>query len=99
YNQRMSGLRVGLSTMLLLASLRVAGAQTAASLGLLNGKIWTVNDRQPRAEGVGCLGSRIVAVGSNGEIRKWIGAGTEAIDLGGKLVLPGFEDAHVAFFR
>ena len=84
--------------MLLLASLRVAGAQPAASLVLLNGKIWTVNDRQPRAEAVACLGSRIVAVGSNGEIRKWIGAGTEAIDLGGKLVLPGFNDAHVHFF-
>jgi len=84
--------------MLLLAGLRVAAAQPAASLVLLNGKIWTVNDAQPRAQAVACLGSRIVAVGSNGEIRKWIGAGTEAIDLGGKLVLPGFNDAHVHFF-
>jgi predicted amidohydrolase YtcJ len=47
---------------------------------------------------VACLGSRIVAVGSNDEIRKWIGAATEVIDLGGKLVLPGFNDAHVHFF-
>lgn len=84
--------------MLLCASLRLAGAQPSASLVLLNGRIWTVNDRQPRAEAVACLGSRIVAVGSNGEIRKWIGAGTEVIDLGGKLVLPGFNDAHVHFF-
>jgi len=94
----MQGLRVGLSTMLLMAGLGIADAQPSASLVLLNGKIWTVNDRQPRAEAVACLGSRIVAVGSNGEIRKWIGAGTEAIDLGGKLVLPGFNDAHVHFF-
>jgi predicted amidohydrolase YtcJ len=84
--------------MILMASLSVAGAQPAASLVLLNGKIWTVNDRQPRAEAVACLGSRIVAVGSNGEIRKWVAAGTEVIDLGGKLVLPGFNDAHVHFF-
>jgi len=94
----MSGLRVGLSTMLLMAGLRMAGAQPSASLVLLNGKIWTVNDRQPPAEAVACLGSRIVAVGSSGEIRKWIGAGTEVIDLDGKLVLPGFNDAHVHFF-
>ena len=84
--------------MILLASLGVASAQPAASLVLLNGKIWTVNEAQPRAEAVACLGSRIVAVGSNGEIRKWIGAGTEVIDVGGKLVLPGFNDAHVHFF-
>jgi hypothetical protein len=94
----MSGLRVGFSTMLLLASFRIAGAQPAASLVLLNGKIWTVNEAQPRAEAVACLGNRIVAVGSNGEIRKWIGPGTETIDLGGKLVVPGFNDAHVHFF-
>jgi predicted amidohydrolase YtcJ len=84
--------------MLLLAGFHMASAQPSASLVLLNGKIWTVNDRQPRAEAVACLGSRIVAVGSNGEIRKWIGAGTEVVDLGGKLVLPGFNDAHVHFF-
>jgi predicted amidohydrolase YtcJ len=94
----MSGLRVGLSTMLLMACLRAASAQPAASLVLLNGKIWTANDAQPRAEAVACLGSRIAAVGSNAEIRRWVGAGTETIDVGGKLVLPGFNDAHVHFF-
>jgi predicted amidohydrolase YtcJ len=91
-------LRVGLSIMLLFAGLQIVSAQPAASLVLVNGKIWTVNEAQPRAEAVACLGSRIVAVGSNGDIRKWIGAGTQVIDLGGKLVLPGFNDAHVHFF-
>jgi predicted amidohydrolase YtcJ len=84
--------------MLALASLSVGAAQPSASLVLLNGKIWTVNEAQSRAEAVACLGSRIVAVGSSGEIRKWIGASTEVIDVGGKLVLPGFNDAHVHFF-
>src|SRR5580658_1770246 len=93
----MCGSRVGFLAALW-ASLGVAGAQPAASLVLLNGKIWTVNEAQPRAEAVACLGSRIVAVGPNGEIRKWIGAGTEVIDLGGKLLLPAFNDAHVHFF-
>jgi len=84
--------------MLLFASLGSASAQPAASLVLLNGKVWTVNEAQPRAEAVACLGGRIVAVGSNDEIRKWVGSATEVIDLGGKLVLPGFNDAHVHFF-
>jgi len=81
--------------MFLLATIHAAGAQPAASLVLVNGKIWTVNEKQPRAEAVACLGNRIVAVGSNSEIRKWIGPGTQVIDAGGKLVLPGFNDAHV----
>jgi predicted amidohydrolase YtcJ len=84
--------------MLLMAGVGIMRAQPSASLVLLNGRIWTVNEAQPRAEAVACLGSRIVAVGSSGEIRQWVGAGTEVIDLHGKLVLPGFNDAHVHFF-
>jgi hypothetical protein len=87
-----------LSAVLLFAGMSIANAQPAASLVVLNGKIWTVNQAQPRAEAVACLGSRIVAVGSNGEIRKWIGPATQVIDASGKLVLPGFNDAHVHFF-
>lgn len=93
----MRKLRVGLS-MILFAGLNIAGAQPAASLVLVNGNVWTMNDRQPRAEAVACVGSRIVAAGSNGDIRKWIGPATEVIDLQGKLLLPGFNDAHVHFF-
>jgi len=93
----MSEIRL-LSAVVLFASLSIANAQPAASLVLFNGKIWTVNAAQPRAEAVACLGSRIVAVGSNAEIRKWVSPGTETIDLGGNLVLPGFNDAHVHFF-
>ncbi len=83
--------------MLLSAGIHVAGAQPEASLALVNGKIWTGAEAQPRAEAVACLGSRIAAVGSNQEIRKWIGPHTRVIDLAGRLALPGFNDAHVHF--
>jgi len=83
--------------LLPMAGMHIADAQPAASLALVNGKIWTVNEAQPRAEAVACVGSRIVAVGSNADIRKWTGPGTAVIDLGGKLVVPGFNDAHVHF--
>ena len=83
--------------MFLSAWIGVAHAQPAASLVLLNAKVWTVNEKQPRAEAVACIGARIVAVGSNAEIRKWIGPATQVIDAGGKLVLPGFNDSHVHF--
>ena len=83
---------------LLLATFQAAGAQPSADLVLLNGKFWTVNDAQPRAQAVACIGNRIAAVGSNDEIRKWIGPATQVMDLAGKLALPGFNDAHVHFY-
>ncbi len=72
-------------------------AQAPADLVLVNGKIWTVDDKRPEVEAVAVLGNRIAAVGSTEEIRKWIGANTKVIDLQGKRVTPGFNDSHVHF--
>jgi predicted amidohydrolase YtcJ len=73
------------------------GAQSHADLIILNGKIWTVNPKQPEAEAVACIGNRIVAVGTTSEIKAWAGRSTRVIDLAGKRVVPGFNDAHVHF--
>jgi predicted amidohydrolase YtcJ len=81
-----------------LALSMLVGVQPAADLVLLNGKIWTVNRTQPEVEAMACLGNRIIGVGSNQEIRKWIGPKTRVIDLQGKRAVPGFNDAHVHFF-
>jgi hypothetical protein len=77
----------------------VCAAQTkpAADLIITNGKIWTVDKSLPTAEAVAVVGDRIVAVGSAMEIEVWRGPQTKVIDAGGKLVLPGFNDAHVHF--
>lgn len=83
--------------MILFASLQQAAAEPAADLVLINGKIWTVNEAQPQAEAVACLGGRIMAVGSTAEMRAWIGRGARVIDLKGRRVLPGFNDAHLHF--
>lgn len=69
----------------------------AADLVLLNGKIWTVDRARPEAQAVAVWRGRILAVGSNDEIRRLIGDSTQVIDLGGKLVLPGFIDNHTHF--
>lgn len=74
-------------------------SQVNADLVLLNGKIWTVNDRQPEAEAVAILGHRIIAVGASKDLRKLIGPQTRVIDLQGRRVVPGFNDAHVHFFN
>src|SRR5215510_13189711 len=72
-------------------------AQAPADLVLVNGKIRTVNDKQPEVEAVAVLGNRIAAVGSTEEIRKWVGENTKVIDLQGKRVTPGFNDSHAHF--
>ena len=74
----------------------IASAQEA-NLILVNGKVWTENPAQPTAQAVALDGSRILAVGDNAAIRKLAGPDTRVIDLGGRLLLPGFNDAHVHF--
>ena len=81
----------------LLAS--TAMAQPEATLILTNGKIWTGNAAQPLAEAVACLDGRIVAVGTSADVRRWAGAHTRIVDLGGKLAVPGFNDAHTHFYQ
>jgi len=71
--------------------------QQKADIIFVNGSVWTVNSIKPRAEAVAVLGDRILSVGSNAEIRKLSGPATRAIDLKGRLVVPGFIDNHTHF--
>jgi predicted amidohydrolase YtcJ len=68
-----------------------------ATLIIVNARVRTMDTTKPTSEAVAIYGNRILAVGSNSEIRKLAGLGTEVIDARGKLVLPGFNDAHVHF--
>jgi predicted amidohydrolase YtcJ len=74
-----------------------AQSRPAADLMIRNAKVWTVDKDQPTAQAVAILGDRIVAVGSNADIEVWHGGHTRVIDAAGKLLLPGFNDAHVHF--
>src|ERR1041384_5441082 len=75
----------------------VAQAKPSADLIITNAKIWTVDKTRPHAEAMAVLGDRIVAVGSSGEVDAWHGPQTKVLDAQGKLLLPGFNDAHVHF--
>jgi predicted amidohydrolase YtcJ len=65
----------------------------SATLLLVNGIVYTVNEQQPLAEAVAIRDDRIVAVGTNEEIRSTYSA-VKILDLQGKPVYPGFTDAH-----
>ena len=94
---RVSGKFATLILICLLGSKLVAQSKPAADLIITNAKVWTVDRVHPSAQAVAVLGDRIVAVGSNADVDVWRGHDTKVIDAGGKLLLPGFNDAHVHF--
>lgn len=91
--------RVFISAGLLLFEAASLSSQQSpsADLVVLHARVWTVDTAHPQAEALAVHGSRIIAVGSDADIAKWIGPGTKQIDAQGKSVLPGFIDAHVHF--
>jgi len=66
----------------------------APDIIFLNGDIYT-QATSVRAQAMAVRDGRIVAVGSNDDIRKLKGPHTQVVDLGGHFVMPGFNDAHV----
>jgi predicted amidohydrolase YtcJ len=80
-----------------LAGTVLAQSKPTADLIITNAKVWTVDKADPEAQSVAILADRIVAVGSNANIEVLRGPATKEIDADGKLLLPGFNDAHVHF--
>ncbi|NOY58292.1 MAG: amidohydrolase, partial [Calditrichaeota bacterium] len=71
--------------------------QKRADIAIINAKVWTVDKSNPLAEAVAIEGNKIAAVGRQEDIEPFIGKDTEVINAQGKLVLPGFNDAHLHF--
>jgi predicted amidohydrolase YtcJ len=90
-------IRFAILAILVIGCAAVAEDKPAADLIVTNAKLYTVDKSHPRAEAVAVIGTRIVAVGTAAEIDAWRGPGTKVIDARGRLVLPGFNDAHVHF--
>lgn len=64
---------------------------------LVNGRIYTMDARHPRASALAIAGERILAVGTEADLRDLLAGGGEVLDLGGRCVLPGLADSHVHF--
>lgn len=59
--------------------------------------IYTMDSARPRVEAVGVFGDRIVATGGVGEVAAALPAGARRIELGSRMLLPGFTDSHIHF--
>ena len=69
-----------------------------ADIVIINGKVLTIDKENPIAEAIAMKGEKVIAVGTTSSINSLIEKGkTEVIDAHGRLVLPGFNDAHVHF--
>jgi predicted amidohydrolase YtcJ len=67
-----------------------------ADLLLRNGNVYTLADKQPKAEAIAVKADRIVFAGSNGGAKKFHAA--KIVDLHGSTVVPGFTDSHCHIF-
>lgn len=74
------------------------GQAPAPDLILVNGKIFTSNTRQPYVQALAIQGERILAVGTTEQIKRLAGKPAKIVDLGGRTVIPGINDAHKHLF-
>ena len=93
----MKALIISLSTAIMILS--SSGIQKEkADMVIINAKVFTIDKDNPSAQAVAIRGEIIIAVGTTSEISSLIEKGsTKVIDAGGRLVIPGFNDAHVHF--
>ncbi|MBT2442005.1 amidohydrolase [Streptomyces sp. ISL-36] len=67
---------------------------TSADLLFTNGPVFTADPARTRATSLAVVGERIAAVGHD-EVRELVGPRTEVVDLAGRMLIPGFQDAHI----
>src|SRR5688500_1966230 len=76
-----------------------AGQGLTADLVVTNANVHTMGPAKKSARSIAVLGNKIIAVGSERDTSPLIGRRTRVIDAKGKLVIPGFNDAHVHFLE
>jgi predicted amidohydrolase YtcJ len=73
----------------------MALAATPADTVLRNGYVYTVDGQNSVQQAIAISGGKIVYVGSDAGVDGYIGKQTQLIDLAGRMLMPGFVDAHM----
>lgn len=74
-----------------------AGRANAADMVLVGGRVFLADQAGTVAQAVAIRDGRVLAVGTDDQVRAYAGAETQVVDLQGRLVTPGFNDAHIHF--
>lgn len=90
---------ITLAAICLNSSVVIFGQNGAADLVVTNANIRTMDSKRTVARAMAMIGRKIKAVGSEADVKPWIGPKTKVIDAGGKTIIPGFNDAHVHFME
>jgi predicted amidohydrolase YtcJ len=90
-----AALRLALYLALALTAAARAADPAPATMVLRNANIHAMDAARHEYSAIAWRGNEIVAVGGDADVKPWIGRATRVVDLQGKLVLPGFIDAHV----
>lgn len=90
-----SSIAGGAALLAVIASAQVPSGR--ADRVFVNGKIWTADESRPIAQALAISGDRLLVVGSDADARALAGPDAAVIDLGGRLVVPGFQDSHLHF--
>ncbi len=72
-----------------------SGAARSADVAFVGGDVYQVNAARSWAQAVAISGDTIVAVGSDDDVRSRVGSRTTVIEMRGRMLVPGFQDAHV----
>ena len=86
-----------LVTLVLGTAAACAPAPEPADLVITGGRIVTMDPDRPEAEALAARGQQLVAVGGADEVARYIGDGTQVIELGGALAVPGLIEGHGHF--
>ena len=72
-----------------------AAANAPADLIVADADVWCGDAARRRARAIAIRGDRVVAVGTDDDVRPFRGPSTEVMTVPGRMVVPGFQDAHV----
>lgn len=90
-----AALALGAATTALVAACGGSSTPEPADVVLRGGKVVTMDAQRSTAQAVAVRGGRIDFVGTDAEAARRIGPGTRVIELGGRMLMPGFIDAHL----